>query len=244
MKKIILLIYTFTLMCLSVYANNSYSPIYPTTVQINIGKGKKVGEFKIFNTGDKIKTFEVAIKNTDNSGAVSQIKDYLKVFPKSFSLKPGETKTIRVMLRDFPKELMGKGELKGSLLIKGLSSKIENQYESKDQKGITATVDIKIDVSMAIYVLTGNEKSGIEILSKKSGANKTVLELKNIGNYSYEVLVEAYDKKGKVIEGGYPMKIVSGESQKFGIASDSISKIKMYEFKDEKKLNLLLEKSY
>lgn len=242
MKKIVLLM--FTLICLSVYSNNSYSPIYPTTVGINIGKGKKVGEFKIFNTGDKIKTFEVSVKDTDNFEAASLIKEYIKVFPKSFSLKPGETKTIRVMLRDFPKELMGKGEYRGALLIKGLSSKIENQYESKDQKGITASVDIKIDVSMAIYVLTGNEKTAIEIVSKKIQGDRTVLELKNSGNYSHEVFVEAFNKSDKVIEGGYPLKIIAGESQKFGINSGNISKIKIYEFKDDKKLNLLLEKSY
>lgn len=242
MKKVIFLIYI--LICFSAYSNNTYSPIYPTIVEINIGKGKKVGEFKIFNTGDKIKTFEVSVKDVDNSGASSQIKEYLKVFPKSFSLKPGETKTIRVMLRDFPKELMGKGEFRGALLVKGLSSKIENQYESKNQKGITATVDIKIDVSMAIYVLTGNEKNRIDVISKKIQGNRTILELKNSGNYSHEVFVEAFNKSDKLIEGGYPLKIIAGESQKFGINSDNISKIKIYEFKDDKKLNLLLEKSY
>lgn len=242
MKKIVLLMYT--LICLSVYSNNSYSPIYPTTVEINIGKGKKVGEFKIFNTGDKIKTFEVSVKDIDNSGNPSLIREYIKVFPKSFSLKPGETKTIRVMLRDFPKEMMGKGEFKGALLVKGLSSKIENQYESKEQKGITASVDIKIDVSMAVYVLTGNEKNGVDIVSKKRQGDKTVLELKNSGNYSYEVLIEAFSKSGKLVEGGYPVKIVAGENQKIGIDESDISKIKIYEVKENKKKELILEKSY
>lgn len=242
MKKIVLLMYT--LICLSVYSNNSYSPIYPTTVGINIGKGKKVGEFKIFNTGDKVKTFEVSVKDTDNFETPSLIKEYIKVFPKSFSLKPGETKTIRVMLRDFPKELMGKGEYRGALLIKGLSSKIENQYESKDQKGITASVDIKIDVSMAVYVLTGNEKTEVEIISKKIQGDRTILELKNKGNYSYEVLVEALDKKGKLIEEGYPVKVIAGDSQKFPIKGTNISKVKIYDVKESKKNNLILEKSY
>lgn len=242
MKKIVLLIYT--LICLSVYSNNSYSPIYPTTVGINVGKGKKVGEFKIFNTGDKVKTFEVSVKDTDNFGVASQVKDYIKVFPRSFSLKPGETKTIRVMLRDFPKELMGKGEYRGALLVKGLSSKIENQYESKDQKGITASVDIKIDVSMAIYVLTGNEKTEIEVVSKKTQEDRTILELKNKGNYSYEVLIEGFNKNGKLIEEGYPIKVIAGDSQKFTIGGTNVSKIKIYEVKESKKMNLILEKSY
>lgn len=242
MKKIVLLMYT--LICLSVYSNNSYSPIYPTTVGINVGKGKKVGEFKIFNTGDKVKTFEVSVKDTDNFGVVSQVKDYIKVFPRSFSLKPGETKTIRVMLRDFPKELMGKGEYRGALLVKGLSSKIENQYESKEQKGITASVDIKIDVSMAIYVLTGNEKTEVEVISKKTQGDRTILELKNRGNYSYEVLVEGFNKNGKLIEEGYPIKIIAGDNQKFTIEGTNVSKIKIYEVKESKKMNLILEKSY
>lgn len=242
MKRIVLLMYT--LICLSVYSDNSYSPIYPTTVGINIGKGKKVGEFKIFNTGDKVKTFEVSVKDTDNFGVTSQVKDYIKVFPRSFSLKPGETKTIRVMLRDFPKELMGKGEYRGALLIKGLSSKIENQYESKNKNGITASVDIKIDVSMAVYVLTGNEKKGIEILSKKVQGERTFLELKNSGNYSYEILVEAFNKSGKLIEEGYPVKIITGETQSFRVDSQSISKLKIYEVKENKKMDLILENSY
>lgn len=242
MKKIVLLMYT--LICLSVYSNNSYSPIYPTTVGINVGKGKKVGEFKIFNTGDKVKTFEVSVKDTDNFGVISQVKDYIKVFPRSFSLKPGETKTIRVMLRDFPKELMGKGEYRGALLVKGLSSKIENQYESKEQKGITASVDIKIDVSMAIYVLTGNEKTEVEVISKKTQGDRTILELKNRGNYSYEVLVEGFNKNGKLIEEGYPIKIIAGDNQKFTIEGTNVSKIKIYEVKESKKMNLILEKSY
>lgn len=242
MKKILVLIYT--LICLSVYSDNSYSPIYPTTVGINIGKREKVGEFKIFNTGDKIKTFEVSIKDNDNSGMASPIKKYMKIFPKSFSLKPGETKTIRVMLRDFPEELMGKGEFRGALLIKGLSSKIENQYESKNKNGITASVDIKIDVSMAVYVLTGNEKNGIEILSKKVQGEKTFLELKNSGNYSYEILVEAFNKSGKLIEEGYSMKIITGETQSFRVNSQSISKLKIYEVKENKKMDLILENSY
>lgn len=243
MKKYLLML-MFTVFGLRVLANSDvYSPIYPTTVNIDLKTGKRISEFKIFNTSEQIKTFEVQVQETDNFGQASEIAKYLIVFPKAFSLKPGETKTIRVMLKDFPKDFIGKGEYKGSLLVKGLTSKIESKYESRNTSGITTSVDVKIDVSMAVYVLTGNEESRLKFISsKKEGANVTI-ELENIGNYSYEIFIKGFDKNGKEISKSYPTKIIAQKKQSYILENAGVTKFKAYEIDKNKKEKFLLEKN-
>lgn len=239
MKKIVTLL--FLMINSFIYSKGVYSPVYPTTVKINLLNKEKVQEFRIFNTSDKRKNFEVSLKDFDNFGNKSILKDYIKIFPKIFSLNAGESKVIRVMAKKLPENLMGKGEYRGAILVKGLSSNLEKKYSSKDTKGITTSIDVQIDISMGLYLLTGNENEKVEILDIKNKENKKIMTLKNIGNYSYEVKAIGFDKKDNKVSETLPLKIVAKEKQEYVLNGKSIDKIKIYKIEEEK-LKLLLTK--
>lgn len=236
MKKILSIL--FLLMAINIFPEE-YSPIYPTTLQIKVKKERGTGEFTVFNTSDERKNFEIVIKDIDNRGQPSELSKYMKVFPRKFSLEPGKNKDIRVMITGFPEELMGKGEYKSALLIKGLSSKLSEKYESKKKEGITTVIDLKIDISMSIYGLTGNEVEEIEVLSFKEMKNKEGkavynIKVKNNGNYSYEIFVKGIDSNNKEVYRGYPVKVISGYSQSLEILKEDYTSIEILEKNQEK----------
>lgn len=189
------------------------TPIYPSTLSIPIEKSKNIRTFTLYNTTTERKSFEVGVKDEDNFGEISEVAKYIKVFPKKFSLEPGKSREVRVNVEDIPQEMLGKGEYKASILIKGLSSKVNEKYESKTKSGaITTTLNIKINISMGIYVLTGNEFEKVEMekLKINKTTNRYEAKIKNTGNYSYPVSIKILDKNKKVLFQTESIKIFPG----------------------------------
>ncbi|MGL5657352.1 MAG: hypothetical protein ACRCXY_11040 [Fusobacteriaceae bacterium] len=215
MKKILVVILLIILSVISFAERpeGEQTPIYPSTLSIPIEKSKNIRTFTVYNTTTDRKSFEVGIKDEDNFGQISEVGKYLKVFPKKFSLEPGKSREIRVSAENLPEEMLGKGEYKAALLIKGLSSKVNEKYETKAKNGeITTTLNIKINISMGIYVLTGNEFEKVEI--EKFRLNKTTnmyeAKIKNTGNYSYQVGINILDKNKKVLSKRGTVKLFPG----------------------------------
>lgn len=249
MKKILIgiLLIVLTVTSFAERSEGEQTPIYPATLSIPIEKSKNIKIFTVYNTTLERKSFELEVKNEDNFGEISQVSKYIKIFPKRFSLEPGKSKEIRVNVENVPKEMLGKGEYKAALLIKGLSSKVNEKYESKVKSGvITTTLNIKVNISMGIYVLTGNEFEKVEIekfILNKSN-NMYEAKIKNTGNYSYPVVLKILDKNKNVLSERESIKIFPGlvtdisfpaieNSDKIEIElSEKEKSLKLYEISD------------
>lgn len=223
MKKILIMLLTIILgtTIFGKGLEGEHTPIFPSTLSIPIEKSKNIKTFSVYNVTNERKTFEVSVKDIDNFEEDSKIKNYLKVFPKKFSLEPGKSREVRVSVEDMPDEMLGHGEYRGALLIKGLTSKVNEKYETKEKDGTISTVlNIKMNISMAIYALSGNEFENIEFKSfkidKKNGVYDT--ELKNTGNYSYNISMNLLDKDNKVLSGIESIKVFPGREAKLNFA--------------------------
>ena len=249
MKKILigLLLIVLAVTTFAERSEGEQTPIYPATLSIPIEKSKNIKVFTVYNTTTERKSFEIEIKKEDNFGEISQVSKYIKVFPKRFSLEPGKSKEVRVNVENIPEEMLGKGEYKAALLIKGLSSKVNEKYESKAKSGaITTTLNIKINISMGIYVLTGNEFEKVEIekFRLNKATNKYEAKIKNTGNYSYPVVLNILDKNKNVLSKRESIKIFPGiatdisfpaivNSDKIEIKfSEKEKSLKLYEISD------------
>lgn len=215
MKKILvaILLMILTVVSFASGIEGEQTPIYPATLSIPIEKAKNIRTFTVYNTTTERKSFEVGIKEEDNFGQASEVAKYLKVFPKKFSLEPGRSREVRVSVEELPEDMKGKGEYKAALLIKGLSSKVNEKYESKTKSGaITTTLNIKINISMGIYVLSGNEFEKVEIEKFKlnKATNMYEVKIKNTGNYSYPVVIKILDKNKNVLSEREAIKIFPG----------------------------------
>ncbi|MGL5656999.1 MAG: hypothetical protein ACRCXY_09200 [Fusobacteriaceae bacterium] len=219
MKKIIitLLMVVLGITIFGKKIDGEHTPIYPSTLSIPIKKATNIKTFTVYNTANERKTFEVSIKDVDNFEEASPIAKYLRIFPKKFSLEPGKSREIRVSIEDIPKEMLGQGEYRGALLIKGLTSKINEKYETKEKDSSISTIlNVKMHISMAIYALSGNEFENVEFksfkLNKKDGVYDTIL--KNTGNYSYYISMNLLDKNNKVISDVEAIKVFPGREAK------------------------------
>lgn len=245
MKKVLIVI---LLMCISLVSfaervDGEQTPIYPATLAIPIEKSKNIRTFTVYNTTTERKSFELMVKEQDNFNQVSEVAKYIKVFPRKFSLEPGKSKEVRVSVEDLPEEMLGKGEYKAALSIKGLSSKINEKYESKENNGqITTVLNIKINVNMGIYVLSGNEFEKVEITKFKINKLKNEYEgkINNTGNYSYSVIIKILDKDKNILSRKEKVKIFPGIANdvSFPIIKNA-DKIEIEVFEKEKILETL-----
>ncbi len=233
MKKLLTLILTLVV---GVYAfAGTYSPIYPTILTLDLKKSRPIAEFKIFNTADQRKNYEVIVKDVDNQGTKSILAQYIKIFPQKFSLEAGTNKDIRVMVASFPSELKGKGEYRAALLITGNDTKVADKYVSKDPKAITTSIDLKIDVSMAVYGLSGGETEKVTPVNLTTSADGKNLEfkVKNDGNYSYPIAVTSYDTTGKQIGEPVIRKLIAGYDDVLSFPKAGVATIKVATYSQE-----------
>lgn len=218
------------------------TPIYPSTLAIPVEKLRNIKTFTVYNTTTERKSFEVGVSEKDNFDEVSEVSKYIKVFPRKFSLEPGSSKEVRVSVENIPEDMLGKGEYKAALSIKGLSSKVNEKYDTKTKNGaISTTLNIKININMGIYVLSGNEFEKIEIekftLNKKT--NMYDIKIKNTGNYSYPIIMNLLDKDKNILSKKEAIKIFPGKTVdlSFPVVKD-INKIEVELSEKEKILNL------
>lgn len=246
MKKIIIML-LMVVLGVTIFAkkiDGEHTPIYPSTLSIPIKKSTNIKTFTVYNTANERKTFEVSIKDVDNFEEVSPIANYLRIFPKKFSLEPGKSREVRVSIEGIPEEMLGKGEYRGALLIKGLTSKINEKYDTKEKDSSISTIlNVKMHISMAIYALSGNEYEDIEFksfkINKKAGVYDTIVE--NTGNYSYYISMNLLDKNNNLISDIEKIKVFPGREAKlnFPIVEDvERVEVKLTD-KDTKKTKLI-----
>lgn len=244
MKKVlsIILLIVLTVTSFAQGVGEEQTPIYPSTLAIPIEKLRNIKTFTVYNTATERKSFEVGVGEKDNFGETSEVSKYIKVFPKKFSLEPGASKEVRVSVENLPQEMLGKGEYKAALSIKGLSSKINEKYDTKTKSGsINTTLNIKININMAIYVLSGNEFEKIEIekLSLNKKTKMYEIKIKNIGNYSYPIIINLLDKNKNILSKLESIKIFPGMVSNLSFSAiEGIDKIEIELSEKEKILNL------
>ena len=145
----------------------AYINITPITFDKRIDRDGGVKEYIISNSSTKSKRYRIYMESVEEK---NDMTDWVEWYPKSLSLKAGESKKIKVLIIA-PSEAK-KGEYTTKLCIKELEIPMQKE-------NIRILTNLKIE--LAGYIGDIQPKVSFERKSNKDGENEELL-IKNIGD--------------------------------------------------------------
>lgn len=143
----------------------AYINITPITFDERIDKDGGIKEYTISNSSKKNKRYRIYVEPVEEK---NDMTDWVEWYPKSVSLKPGESKNIKVLITA-PVEAK-RGEYITKLCIKELETPIQKE-------NISILTNLKIE--LAGYV--GDIKPKIIVKREDKDSQNEKLVIKNIG---------------------------------------------------------------
>jgi P pilus assembly chaperone PapD len=168
----------------------------------------RIQTFTVRNNGNEEKSYKVSLKHLkqtksggyekiqdDESQGVKFADDFLMYGPKSFSLQPKESKTIRIQSKHMTSDKPD-GEYRSHLYVKE-TSKVKKAISNKKAKEGTLSMTIGVDPGISIPLvvrkgnLTGDVKiSNFKIVKTEDGGSKLLLSLERTGDISFKGKLE------------------------------------------------------
>ncbi len=148
----------------------------PMSQSIELGEGKKGGQFMLENEGATNIAVELTVKERqmDEHGEETLVdtKD-IAIFPPQIIIPPHEKRTIRVTFNS-KEELQSEKSYR--VIAEQLPLKVDKK--TKDQAGI----QMLMKFVAALYATPAGAKSEVKVLSQTSNGKELVLLLENKGN--------------------------------------------------------------
>lgn len=197
----------------------------PMSQTIELGEGKKGGQFLIENEGSSNIAVELTVKERkmDEDGAETLLdtKD-ISIFPPQIIIPPREKRTIRV-------QFTSKEELTTEKSYRVIAEQLPLKVDAKtkDQAGI----QMLMKFVAALYATPAGAKSEVKVLSQSSNGKELVVVLENKGS-KHQLLNNPILKylhageKGELKAGDLPgltgENILAGNKRKFIIQSKKV----------------------
>lgn len=197
----------------------------PMSQTIELGDGKKGGQFLIENEGAANIAVELTVKerkmDEDGVETLLDTKD-ISVFPPQIIIPPREKRTIRV-------QFTSKDEITTERSYRVIAEQLPLKVDAKtkDQSGI----QMLMKFVAALYATPAGAKSDVKILSQTSNGKELVVLLENKGN-RHQLLNNPLLKylhagaKGELKAGDLPgltgENILAGQKRKFIIQSKKV----------------------
>lgn len=175
--------------------------VAPTKMEVNLSRAT-ASSYIVTNTGTErlritaspiyipIKEFKdltpVAIVNDDISKSIM-------LSPKTVSLKPGESRTIRVLIK--PKKLP-EGEYRANILFKTIP--IRHLKDNKKSKKIAIKLGFKLELAPVIYARIGKPKPKLSYNCFVKD-KKYCIEVVNKGNARFDGWANLYSTSSKYL---------------------------------------------
>lgn len=200
----------------------NFSPMSQT---IEVGEGKRSGQFLIENEGGTNIAVELTVKerNMDEDGneTLTDTKD-ISIFPPQIIIPPREKRTIRVSFNS-------KEELKVEKNFRVIAEQLPLKVDSKtkDQAGI----QMLMKFVAALYAAPAGSKPEVKVLSQTSNGKELVLLLENTGarhqllnNPTLKYLHQGSkgELKSGELKGLAGENILAGKKRKFVIQSSKV----------------------
>lgn len=197
----------------------------PMSQSIDVGEGRKGGQFMIENEGATNIAVELTVKERqmDENGSETLLdtKD-IAIFPPQIIIPPHEKRTIRVTFTS--KEELS-AEKSYRVIAEQLPLKVDKK--TKDQAGI----QMLMKFVAALYATPAGAKPDVKVLEQTSNGKELVLLLENKGN-RHQLLNNPVVKylhegaKGEIKAGELPgltgENILAGKKRKFIIPSSKV----------------------
>lgn len=200
----------------------NFSPMSQT---IDLGEGKKGGQFLIENEGKTNIAVELTVKERkmgeDGEETLLETKD-ISIFPPQIIIPPGEKRTIRVQYTS-TEEL--KSEKSFRVIAEQLPLKVDEK--TKDQAGI----QMLMKFVAALYATPAGAKPEVKVVSQTSNGKELVLLLENKGNrhqllnnplLKYLFAGEKGELKANELAGLTGENILAGQKRQFKISTKKI----------------------
>lgn len=200
----------------------NFSPMSQT---IELGEGKKGGQFLIDNEGGTNIAVELTVKerkmDEEGNETLLETKD-ISVFPPQVIIPPREKRTIRV-------QYTSKEELTSEKSYRVIAEQLPLKVDAKtkDQAGI----QMLMKFVAALYATPAGAKSDVKVVSQTSNGKELVLILENKGNrhqllnnpvLKYLFAGEKGEMKAGELTGLTGENILAGNKRKFVIPSKKI----------------------
>lgn len=200
----------------------NFSPMSQT---IELGEGKKGGQFLIDNEGKTKIAVELTVKerkmDEDGEETLLETKD-VSIFPPQIIIPPGEKRTIRV-------QYVSKEELTAEKSYRVIAEQLPLKVDekTKDQAGI----QMLMKFVAALYATPAGAKSDVKVVSQTSNGKELDLLLENKGNrhqllnnplIKYLYAGEKGELRAGELGGLTGENILAGQKRRFRIATKKV----------------------
>ena len=179
MKRIYILT---VLILLSLVFRVSGQAISVQPLMVEIENDQRAAEIWILNTSNETKTYRAVfeeyrmietgrlLKLEEEYDDIQKASDYVRVYPETITLGPGESQTVRIQSR-LPRDL-GDVELRSHLSFQELSRGHDQeellgytQEELEEEGAVALSIQMNVGISIPVFVRNGDLHAEVEIKS-------------------------------------------------------------------------------
>lgn len=206
MKKII---FGMFLTLTSIVSAISFT-VYPTRFEID-SKAVGIYEAEVINNTQEPLRVTMYTEEDANFGKEYNINENILVVPKSISLKPGASQTVRFRFKPNKNKL--DGEYKSNIIFKEIPLDIKSMSKVEENtKGMTSNVRFITEMAIPVYAFGDNlERAG----------DLSNIKINFVGN-NVNIVADATSTGNSKIEFLYSIKEVNGDYSSEGVLGYSV----------------------
>lgn len=112
------------------------------------------------------------------------LRQYIRVSPRTLSLRPGQRRDIRISVRT-PADL-AEGDYRAHLLVRMLETAITQTLANESDNGIGMKINIKMETAVAIYGHKGQRDPQLNVQCTRDESGHMALTITNPGIWRFE----------------------------------------------------------
>lgn len=195
----------FLFLSLKVFA---YINITPITFDERIDKDGGAKNYIISNSSKKIKRYRVYVEPVEEK---NDMTNWVEWYPKSLSLKPGESKEIKVLITA-PSDAK-RGEYTTKLCVKELETPMHKE-----------NINILTNLKMELAGYVGDIEPKILVKEQIADKNKLRITIKNIGEIRQNFEIYTGDKEEDMTYLNH-LRLFKGETKSVLVSKKDLKKI-------------------